>query len=342
MSHMDNEQQLRKVIETTRGILNDDGFAASHQSLGQYRSGLLRCISQMMSDLQAGASPVDPSQDIVIDWVADTARIFGIRYSLEIFRTWATAPLGTALEIVGREDGTLTVRRADELKAERDDLRAKVEALTRPATIETDSGRWALYVASMVGGWLGWSIDDERLPIVAGIIDRRIWALRPQTRPAVPDHVSKAQAAVAPGLDVYHRIADRQRAYMLHTDDLAVDRFAAAMKAKLAAARAKGRSGWETCPPDELSRLLREHVDKGDPRDVANFCMMLWHLEASISSNQQVFRWFHLGEGFSAHTDWARSAPHASRHASPDLDEASLRAIRTRALDEFGVGQAQG
>jgi hypothetical protein len=65
-------------------------------------------------------------------------------------------------------------------------------------------------------------------------------------------------------------------------DDLAVDRFAAAMKEKMAAARAKGRGGWEKCSPEYLTFLLREHVEKGDPRDVANFCMMLWHHESRI------------------------------------------------------------
>ncbi|WP_186153509.1 hypothetical protein [Burkholderia gladioli] len=68
-----------------------------------------------------------------------------------------------------------------------------------------------------------------------------------------------------------------------HSDDIAVDAFAAAMKAKMAASRAKGRRGWETCTPSDLSRMLREHVEKGDPRDVANFCMMLHHHGASIS-----------------------------------------------------------
>jgi hypothetical protein len=64
---------------------------------------------------------------------------------------------------------------------------------------------------------------------------------------------------------------------------VAVDRFAVEMKAKLAAARAKGRGGWETCPPEVLSRMLREHADKGDPRDVANFCMFLCSLGQPIS-----------------------------------------------------------
>lgn len=68
-----------------------------------------------------------------------------------------------------------------------------------------------------------------------------------------------------------------------HPDDAAVDAFAKVMKDKLAAARTKGRGGWQTCPPEELSRMLREHVEKGDPRDVANFCMFLWSMGHGIA-----------------------------------------------------------
>jgi hypothetical protein len=91
--------------------------------------------------------------------------------------------------------------------------------------------------------------------------------------------------------DMYHGQCDRQAdelrklrgEHMLanltaHRDDVAVDRFAAAMKAKLAKKRAEGRGGWND--PIEgmdvrLSGMLRKHVDKGDPVDVANFAMML-------------------------------------------------------------------
>lgn len=63
-----------------------------------------------------------------------------------------------------------------------------------------------------------------------------------------------------------------------HPDDIAVDRFASAMKAKLAEKRAQGYGGWDR--PDEctiafLSELLRKHVGKGDPVDVGNFAMMI-------------------------------------------------------------------
>ena len=51
----------------------------------------------------------------------------------------------------------------------------------------------------------------------------------------------------------------------------------ASASAKMAASRAKGRGGWQTCPVDVLWRMLREHVEKGDPVDVANLAMMIHH-----------------------------------------------------------------
>ncbi len=62
-----------------------------------------------------------------------------------------------------------------------------------------------------------------------------------------------------------------------HPDDAAVDTLAALMKAKLAKQRARGYGGWDTpeCTQQRLSDMLRGHVDKGDPVDVANFCAFL-------------------------------------------------------------------
>ena len=70
-----------------------------------------------------------------------------------------------------------------------------------------------------------------------------------------------------------------------HPDDLAVDAFALIMKAKLKASREKGRHGWDNpneCTVEDLSIMLRVHVGKGDPVDVANFCMMLFHRGSQI------------------------------------------------------------
>lgn len=66
----------------------------------------------------------------------------------------------------------------------------------------------------------------------------------------------------------------------LHYDDVCVNQFAAAMKAKMAHARAEGRDGWadpHQCETRDLARALRFCVLKGDPVDVANYAMMLYH-----------------------------------------------------------------
>jgi hypothetical protein len=71
-----------------------------------------------------------------------------------------------------------------------------------------------------------------------------------------------------------------------HFDNKSVYAFAYAMRVKLAAKRLEGRGGWQdtdTCSNDHLSRLLREHVEKGDPVDVGNFCMMIHQRGESIA-----------------------------------------------------------
>lgn len=73
---------------------------------------------------------------------------------------------------------------------------------------------------------------------------------------------------------LYERLAAR------YNDEAAVQRFADLMVTKMAVSRDKGRSGWQSVPVKILWTMLREHVEKGDPIDVANFAMMIWHHEA--------------------------------------------------------------
>ena len=67
----------------------------------------------------------------------------------------------------------------------------------------------------------------------------------------------------------------------MHTDDLAINSFAEAMKAKMSTSREKGRSGWDDpkqCSGEYLATLLVEHLTKcneGTFEDIANFAMML-------------------------------------------------------------------
>jgi len=72
-----------------------------------------------------------------------------------------------------------------------------------------------------------------------------------------------------------------------HNDDIAIDIFAEKMKRKMKESRLEGRWGWRACTQWKLSELLRQSVEKGDPVDVANFCMMLG-AEEKISKPPQV------------------------------------------------------
>jgi len=70
-------------------------------------------------------------------------------------------------------------------------------------------------------------------------------------------------------------------------DELGVERFAHAMRLKMAKKRRAGKHGWNLthgssgeewgCTLRELEKLLRDHLAKGDMVDVANFCMMIWN-----------------------------------------------------------------
>lgn len=72
----------------------------------------------------------------------------------------------------------------------------------------------------------------------------------------------------------------------LHPDNAAVNKFADAMKAKLAAAREKGRDGWDDpdrCSIEFLVDLLADHLHKDNELsyvDIANLAMML-HLRGA-------------------------------------------------------------
>lgn len=95
----------------------------------------------------------------------------------------------------------------------------------------------------------------------------------------LPPDVAPSPAQPAPVADASPVGAKPQ-----HSDDAAVDRFAAAMKHKLAVSRDKGRTGWDDesqCTMGTLANMLVEHIAKGDQVDIANFAMMLHQREAA-------------------------------------------------------------
>lgn len=128
-----------------------------------------------------------------------------------------------------------------------------------------------------------------------------------------------------------------------HPDDLAVDRFAAAMKAKMAKKRAEGRGGWERkdeCSAEFLSQLLREHVEKGDPLDVGNLAMMLHQRGETIAptpgGDNRVVAWhWKSAGGMEAHT-FDKPKHYDGLTITPLVPLSSLEAVeRERAIFEL-------
>lgn len=58
-----------------------------------------------------------------------------------------------------------------------------------------------------------------------------------------------------------------------------VERFSEEMKFKLGQKLNQGRSGWdkEEWSKSDILKALREHLDKGNMVDVANYAMFLWN-----------------------------------------------------------------
>lgn len=65
----------------------------------------------------------------------------------------------------------------------------------------------------------------------------------------------------------------------MHSDDKYVMKFANFMLRKMEKKRNQGYGGWDDpdrCSAGKLSRMLIDHLEKGDPVDVANFAMMIF------------------------------------------------------------------
>ena len=82
---------------------------------------------------------------------------------------------------------------------------------------------------------------------------------------------------------LYPHIEFEQPPTQADIDNEAVDKLAQAMKNKLAKKREQGYHGWATCKHGDLVQLLINHVDKGDPIDVANFCAFLFARGESLT-----------------------------------------------------------
>lgn len=57
------------------------------------------------------------------------------------------------------------------------DALARVLCGAELQAVPSEKSAWCAYVATMLGCYLGWSLDDPREKALAGIIERRLWAL---------------------------------------------------------------------------------------------------------------------------------------------------------------------
>lgn len=138
-----------------------------------------------------------------------------------------------------------------------------------------------------------------------------------------------------------------------------LQRFHGETLAKLLAAADKGRGGWQDphrVTDAQLADMLVEHLGKGDMRDVANFCMFLWHRGARAETLQMALARFatgyvrrskpcpldelpESGEKITVRV-WANTNKHGSEeHEDLEFDkgqwEAATEAQRDEALAEF-------
>ena len=68
-------------------------------------------IAERIRDLEAKQWPAVESYDPV----ADVATIHGVKYSGELFRHLGLGPVGSAIRIVSRDDGVVTLKKLDEV-----------------------------------------------------------------------------------------------------------------------------------------------------------------------------------------------------------------------------------
>ena len=131
-------------------------------------------------------------------------------------------------------------------------------------------GRYKLAAACIDEIW--GLVPSELQPRFLSVIHRMHSAVAPLNN-VIPDHIKSLDAAIK----AQEAEPPEERIGQPHADDIAVDQFARRMKWTLCQARGRGRSGWQdrSWTPEQISQALREHVEKGDPMDVANYCMFL-------------------------------------------------------------------
>lgn len=131
-----------------------------------------------------------------------------------------------------------------------------------------------------------------------------------------------------------------------HPDDIAINRFAVAMKAKMAKQRAKGYGGWNdpaSCPTERLQQMLADHIPKGDPVDVGNFAMMLWNRGGRTGRPTQQQRPVGVVAPDPGRVDWLRNEPevgvllYTSPPAGRPLTDAEIKKLWIQFAPHIGA-----
>ncbi len=187
----------------------------------------------------------------------------------EIANTWSLVPIDAAQHELAQARAALGfLPHADAAIASLDRLGALLIApcCFNPPTAPT--------VSAVAQGDAHDADEQEQLPYVV----KHILAFAGQSQSFVTAPHLSAQQAIDLAAWIQANCHSAPASRDAHPDDTAADRFAGAMKAKLATKRSEGRGGWENkeqCAASFLSELLRRHVDKGDPVDVGTLAMML-------------------------------------------------------------------
>jgi len=107
----------------------------------------------------------------------------------------------------------------------------------------------------------------------------------------------------------------------------ALDAMVSAMSEKLYRKYIEGYSGFEGASEEHLNRLLHEHLTKGDPVDVANFCAFLLHngqrvrlsperVSVQVSDDRKLWLWKNFVDGRPEY--WAFDNPYPIHLHSDD------------------------
>ena len=110
------------------------------------------------------------------------------------------------------------------------------------------------------------------------------------------------------------------------------------------AAREKGRGGWQTCPPEELSRMLREHVEAGAEVTVVEFLDRLSEPvhQGMLADAPPVMRAVEVDAGQLGEKHASRPLVHGAELATEHVDELHVTGQTVGVSEVEGVQQVAG